>query len=133
MMEILVINVIESIKWSESKQLGVYTFARWIVLVPGLALFFRLAVQTLLPVTLHWITSIDGSSCEYDCAWHQLKPYANFSLVSLRALLMFLGLLFLMLKSPDCVSLNTCAVRQQMLEGCLTFWVRVEVPTGLWA
>ena len=46
--EILVANNVESMKWSDSKQLATYTLARSITLAPSFPLLNGFAVQSLL-------------------------------------------------------------------------------------
>lgn len=59
--EILVPNVIESMKWSLSKQLADHIFARCMALARSLH----------LAVSLCRLASTEGISWEYRCAWHQ--------------------------------------------------------------
>ena len=70
----LVTNVIESMKWSESKQLAGYIFACCIALAPSSPLLAGFGVQSLLAVSLCQLASTeDGNSWEYGCAWYQLR------------------------------------------------------------
>ena len=69
-MEILVANIVESMKWSDIKQLAAYTLVRSIALVPSLALLTVFAVQSLLAYLLctlasteeesHWVMIVSG-------------------------------------------------------------------------
>ena len=72
--EILVTNIIKSMKFSKSKELVGYICARCIVLVLSLPLLTGFIVQSLLAVTLCQSASTEErNSWEYNCAWHQLR------------------------------------------------------------
>ena len=73
-MAILVTNLIESMKWSENKQLAGYIFACCITLASILPLSAGFAAQSLLAVSLCQLAILEsGSSGEYGCAWQQVK------------------------------------------------------------
>ena len=46
----------------------------------------------------------------------------------LRQQLIFLNIILMLFTSLDCTLLNICSIRQHMLYGCLTTWVKV--PSG---
>ena len=73
-MEILATNVIECIKWSNSKQLAGYVFVCCIAMALSLPLLVSFMVPSLLAVSLFQLASTDErSSWEYGCAWHHLR------------------------------------------------------------
>lgn len=59
-MKILVTNVIEPMKQSESKQLDGYIYPRCIALVPSLLLLAGFVIQGLLTVLLCLLTCTEG-------------------------------------------------------------------------
>ena len=72
--EILVTNVIESMKLSKSKQVAGYIFACCIALGPSLPLLAGFVVQKLLPVSLCQLANTEkGCYWKYGCNWHQLR------------------------------------------------------------
>ena len=64
LVKILVNNVVEPMKWSDSKQLAGYIFARCISLTPSLPLLARLVAQRLLAVSLSRLRSTERSCWE---------------------------------------------------------------------
>ena len=59
-MEILITNIIEPTKGSQSKQLAGYSFARCIGLTPGLPSLAGFVAENLLAVFQHWLASRKG-------------------------------------------------------------------------
>ena len=57
--EILVANIVERMKWSDSEQLAAYTLRRSVTLVLSLSLLTGFAVQSLLT----WLPCREGSHC----------------------------------------------------------------------
>lgn len=67
-MGILVTGIIESMKWSESKQQAAYIFTGYIALAPSLPSLAGFAVQSLLAVSPCQLASMEeGRSWKYHC------------------------------------------------------------------
>lgn len=77
--EVLVNNVVEPTKWSESKHLPAYILARCTARVPCLLLLAGFAVRSLLAKLLCHLDSMkEENFWEYSCNWHQLRTLGKY-------------------------------------------------------
>ena len=124
---ILLTNVIESIKWIESKQLAGFIFACYFLLASRLPSLAGFAVQSLLAVSPCQLASMEeGRSWKYHCPWHRLRTLSKIWVEKAEGTTDASWHHFHVVHIASCTSPNTCPVRQHTPSACLTAWVIVR-------
>ena len=105
--EILVTNVIDSMKWNKSRQLAAYNINCCIGMVPSSPLLAGFAVEPIDNVTISVSKSRGGKFLGMAVLSTSSGLDAKIWVGQLKGLLMFLEIIFLLFTSTHCTPLNT--------------------------